>query len=187
MKKSIIAALLSVLILSVSCDDQFAGFGGPVYDVEGNLAIDRVRIAEYLETAAFDSLYRVHDPATGVVVIVQEEGEGSRPRSGNVVYANYTGMLTDGTIFDTNLEDVAKANDIFDEERNYDIFTFFVGQLLNQGGPIDGFSHGFRRLRSGGKGVIVIPSPFGYQDDPNRPNIPENSILVFEVELLGFD
>lgn len=187
MKNSIIAALFSVLIITVSCDDQLGMFGGPVYDREGNLAIDRVRIAEYLETAAFDSLYRIHDPATGVVVIVQEEGEGSRPRQGNVVYANYTGRLTDGTIFDTNLEDVAKANDIFNEERNYDIFTFFVGQPFRQGGAIEGFSHGFRRLRSGGKGVIVIPSPFGYEDDPNRPNIPANSILVFEVELLGFD
>lgn len=187
MKKSILAILFSILILTVSCDDQLGMFGGPVYDAEGNLAKDRARIAEYLETAAYDSLYRVHDPATGVVVIVQEEGVGSRPRSGNVLYANYTGRLTNGTIFDTNLEDVALANNIFNEERKYDIFTFFLGQPASQGGAIEGFSHGFRRLRSGGKGVIIIPSPFGYRDNPNLANIPENSILVFEVELLGFD
>jgi FKBP-type peptidyl-prolyl cis-trans isomerase FkpA len=187
MKKSIIAVLFSVLILSVSCEDQLGRFGGPVYDVQGNLAIDRVRIAEYLATAPYDSLYRVHDPATGVVVIVQEEGIGSRPRLGNVLYTNYIGRLTDGTVFDTNLEDVAIANDIFSEERNYEIFTFFLGQPANQGGAIEGFSLGFRRLRSGSKGVIIIPSPYGYRDNPNIPNIPENSILVFEVELLGFD
>jgi FKBP-type peptidyl-prolyl cis-trans isomerase FkpA len=187
MEKSIIVVLFSILILSTSCDDQLGMFGGPVYDVEGNLAIDRVRIAEYLETAAYDSLYRVHDRATGVVVIVQEEGVGSRPRSGNVIYSNYTGKLTNGNIFDTNLEDVARANDIFNEERNYDIFTFFLGQPASQGGAIEGFSIGFRKFRSGGKGVIIIPSPYGYRDNPNIPNIPENSVLVFEVELLGFD
>lgn len=187
MKNSIIPALLSILILSVSCDDQMGMFGGPVYDMEGNLAIDRVRIAEYLETAPYDSLYRVHDRATGIVVIVQEEGVGSRPRTGNVVYSNYTGKLTNGNLFDTNLEDVAVANGIFNEDRNYDIFTFFLGQPASQGGAIEGFSHGFRRLRSAGKGVIVIPSPYGYRDNPNLPDIPENSVLVFEVELLGFD
>ncbi len=187
MKKSSIAVLFFVLILAVSCDNQMGGFGAPMYDREGNLAIDRVRIAEYLETAPYDSLYRVHDPATGVVLIVQEEGEGSRPRFGNVVYTNYTGSLTNGTVFDTNLEDVARANDIYNEARNYDIFTFFLGQPASQGGAIEGFSQGFRMMRSGGKGVIIIPSPLGYQDNPNLPSIPENSILLFEVELLGFD
>lgn len=177
--------LLTVVWLS-SCEDQLSRFGGPVYDFEGNLAIDRERIAEYLETAQYDSLYRVHDPS-GVVVIVQEEGEGSRPRNGNVAYTNYTGKLTDGSVFDTNLEDVAKEYDIFNEDRNYDIFTFFVGQPASQGGAIEGFSAGFRRLRSGGKGVLIIPSPLGYQDNPNIANIPANSILVFEVDLLGFD
>lgn len=180
-----VLALIGLFTLE-SCDDGFAGFGGPVYDREGNLEIDRVRINEYLQTAAFDSLYRIHDPS-GVVVIVQEEGEGSRPMNGNVVYTNYTGMLTDGTVFDTNLVDVAQENDIFNEDRNYDIFTFFVGQPTNQGGAIEGFSSGFRRLRSGSKGVLVIPSPLGYQDNPNIPNIPANSILVFEVDFLGMD
>jgi FKBP-type peptidyl-prolyl cis-trans isomerase FkpA len=187
MKKPLIAALISIMIFSVSCEDQLNMFGGPVYDVEGNLAIDRVKIADYLQTAQYDSLYRVHDPATGVVVIVQEEGEGSRPRSGNVVYANYTGRLLDGTVFDTNIEDVAREHDIYNEDRNYDIFTFFLGQPASQGGAIEGFSAGFRRLRSGAKGVLIIPSPSGYRDNPNLPNIPENSVLIFDVELLGFD
>ncbi|WP_209332725.1 FKBP-type peptidyl-prolyl cis-trans isomerase [Lunatimonas salinarum] len=177
--------ILSVFLL-ISCESNFSGFGGPVYDREGNLEIDRGRINDYLRTAAFDSLYRIHDPS-GLVVIVQEEGEGSRPMNGNVVYTNYIGMLTDGTVFDTNLEDVAQENDIFNEERNYDIFTFFVGQPTNQGGAIEGFSTGFRRLRSGSKGILVIPSPMGYQDNPNIPNIPANSILVFEVDFLGMD
>lgn len=179
-------ALFFIIIWSFSCEDQLNRFGGPVYDREGNLAIDREIIADYLETAPYDSLYRIHDPS-GVVVIVTEEGIGSRPESGNVVYANYTGSLLDGSVFDTNLEDVAQENGIYDEERNYRIFSFFVDLPPSQGGAIQGFSLGFKRLRSGAKGTIIIPSPYGYEDSENVPRVPANSVLVFDVEFLGMD
>ncbi|MBD3630653.1 FKBP-type peptidyl-prolyl cis-trans isomerase [Cyclobacterium sp.] len=182
--RSICIFLLAAL--AFSCDNQMGGFGGPVYDREGNLAIDREIIAEYLETAPFDSIYRIHDPS-GVVVIVEEEGEGSRPTSGNVVYTNYTGYLLDGTVFDSNLEDVARENNIYDEDRNYDIFSFFIDLPASQGGAIQGFSTGFKRLRSGAKASIIIPSPYGYQDNENVIRVPANSVLVFDVEFLGLD
>ena len=172
--------------IGFSCEDQMSGFGGPVYDREGNLAKDREIIAEYLDTADFDSLYRIHD-RSGVVIIVEEEGVGSRPQSGNVVYANYKGFLLDGTLFDTNLEDVAIEYDVYNEERNYDIFTFYVDLPASQGGAIDGFSLGFKMLRSGAKASIIIPSPHAYQDNENVPRVPANSVLVFEVEFLGLD
>lgn len=155
-----------------------------MYDEAGNLAIDSAKIAEYLLTAEYDSLYRIHDPS-GVVVIVQEEGTSSRPSATNTVHANYTGMLLDGTVFDTNIEAVAKEHDIYDEEREYRISSF---PLLpsNQGGPIPGFTRGFLRMRSGSKGIIIIPSPYGYRDQ-EMDGIPANSVLVFEVDFLGFD
>lgn len=185
--KYLSSSLLVLLALLVfSCNDQSNWFGGPVYDVEGNLAIDREKIDQYLQNAPYDSLYRIHDPS-GVVVIVKEEGTGSRPGSGNVVYTNYTGYLLDGAVFDTNLEDVAKENDIYNEERNYDIFSFFVDVPASQGGAIEGFSIGFKRLRSGAKATIIIPSPHGYRDNENIPRIPANSVLVFDVEFLGMD
>ncbi|WP_339924917.1 FKBP-type peptidyl-prolyl cis-trans isomerase [uncultured Cyclobacterium sp.] len=175
-----------VASMGFSCDDQLSGFGYPTYDSEGNLAIDREKIDEYLKTAQYDSLYRIHDPS-GVVIIVEEEGDGSRPVSGNVVYTNYTGYLLDGSVFDTNLEDVAIANDIHDEERKYAIFNFFLGQSSSQGGAIQGFTLGFQRLRSGAKASIIIPAPYGYQDNEDIDRIPANSVLVFDVEFLGMD
>ncbi len=187
MKRILSFGLLCCVAGLMGCDQQPFGFGGPVYDREGNLATDRVRIAEHLEVADYDSLYRIHDPS-GVVVIVQEEGEGSRPSSGNVVYTNYIGsIMDDGVVFDTNLEDVAIEHDLYNEDRNYRIFDFFIGMPTNQGGAIEGFSHGFRRLRSGSKAILIIPSPLGYQDNPNIPMVPPNSVLVFEVDFLGLD
>src|SRR5690554_8219764 len=114
--------LVILTILFSSCESGL-NFGGPVYDRAGNLAIDSVKIAEYLKTAEYDSLYRIHDPS-GVVVIVLEEGTGSRPSAGNTVHTNYTGMLLDETVFDTNIEAVTKENDIYDEERDYRYSSF---------------------------------------------------------------
>lgn len=170
-----------ILIFSFSCEST-SPFGGPVYDTEGNLKIDSLKIAEYLLVTPYDSLYRIHDPS-GVVVIVQEEGTGSRPRSNNVIYTNYVGKLLDGTVFDTNLEDVAKENNLFVETATYNIFQFPLGST----NAIQGFSIGFQRMRSGSKGIIIIPSPYAYRNQETSEKIPANSVLVFEVDFLGMD
>jgi FKBP-type peptidyl-prolyl cis-trans isomerase FkpA len=177
----IVLTFLFAILLLVSCNTP-SPFGGPVYDAAGNLAIDRVKIDDFLKTAQIDSLYRVHDP-NGVVVIVQEEGSGARPGTGMLVYSNYTGKLLDGTVFDTNSEDVARENDVFDPNRRYRIFQFTLGTSET----IQGFNIGFRQMKSGSKGVLIIPSPWAYRDSGTIPGVPANSILMFEVEFLGMD
>ena len=91
--------------------------------------------------------------------------------------------MSDGLVFDTNIEQVARENDIYDEDREYDLLTF----LLGSGSVIQGWDIAFRRLRSGSKAQLIIPSPYAYRDDPNRPKIPANSILIFDVEFKGMD
>lgn len=54
-------------------------------------------------------------------------------------------------------------------------------------GAIQGFSLGFKRLRSGAKATIIIPSPYGYQDNEDVIRVPANSVLVFDVDFLGLD
>jgi FKBP-type peptidyl-prolyl cis-trans isomerase FkpA len=184
MIRSTVGILLLLSIVLFSCNTEPPNFGGPRYDEVGNLALDRVKIEEYLETADYDSLYRIHDPS-GVVIIVQEEGSGSRPSSNNTVYTNYVGKLLDGTVFDTNIEAIAIENNIYDEEREYRIYPFALIPA-QQGGPITGFSIGFSRLRSGSKAVLIIPSPYAYRDQESE-DIPANSVLVFEVDFLGMD
>lgn len=178
--KIVFWGLVLISCIGLSCEP--VNPYGPTYDVEGNLARDRELIDQYLETAQIDSLYRIHDP-NGVVIIVQKEGDGAFPVDRNLIYTHYTGMLLDGTVFDTSLEDVAIANDIFDENRVYRIFEFTIGQR----DAIEGFTIGFRRIRSGSKAVLIIPSPWAYQDNPNLERIPANSILKFEVDFLGMD
>ncbi|MFC5626359.1 FKBP-type peptidyl-prolyl cis-trans isomerase [Algoriphagus winogradskyi] len=174
---------LLISIAFVSCDAQNPFDTGPVYDTAGNLERDSLLIVEYLETADIDSLYRIHDPS-GIVIIVQEEGVASRPNSGNVVYTNYVGsLMSDGSVFDTNIENIAIDNDIFVEGRDYDIFSFQLGA----GNVIQGWDIAFRRLRSGTKAKLIIPSPYGYRDSENNDRIPPNSILIFDVDFKGMD
>lgn len=169
-----------------SCEPNNPFQQAPAYDFEGNLAKDRLTIDAFLDTAQIDSIYRIHD-STGVVIIVQEEGAGSRPVNNTVIYADYTGYLVaDGSVFDTSIEQVARDNDIFVENRRYVPFSFVL--LSGPGsGVIQGWDIAFRRMRPGSKFVIVIPAPYGYQNQEGRDRIPPNSVLAFEIDFLGTD
>jgi len=178
-----IFSFLVIAIVFSSCDTKNPYDTGPKYDGAENLTKDSLLIVDYLETAEIDSLYRIHDPS-GVVVIVQEEGEGSRPINGNAVYTLYTGsLMSDGAVFDTNIKQVAVENDIDEEGKEYKLLSFSIGS----GGVIQGWDIAFRRLRPGSKAQLIIPSPYGYQNDPNRARIPANSVLIFDVDFKGIE
>jgi FKBP-type peptidyl-prolyl cis-trans isomerase FkpA len=183
MMRNLISLFLLVVLGLSACEPTNPFDQGPAYDFEGNLAIDKKKIAAYLDTAKIDSLYRIHDPS-GVVIIVQEEGKGSRPTNNTVVYTDYIGKLMQGgTVFDTSYEAVAREKSIYAEGRVYAPFSFVVGGAS----VITGWDVSFRRLRPTSKAVLVIPSPYGYSNQKNNPKIPENSILVFQVDFLGID
>lgn len=182
MIKKVLPVFFLGLIALFSCEPTNPFNIGPVYDYEGNLAKDRVKIDAYLDTAKIDSIYRIHDPS-GVVIIVQEEGAGSRPITNSVIYTDYTGFLMeDGTVFDTSYENVAIDNDIFDENRDYIPLRF----ILNTNQVIFGWDIAFNRIRPKTKAVFVIPSPLAYRDNEEN-RIPPNSILVFNIDFLGLD
>lgn len=176
--------LFIVVVLGLgACEPNNPFDRGPAYDFEGNLEIDRKKIDAYLDTAKIDSIYRIHDPS-GVVIIVQQEGKGSRPTNNTVVYTDYIGKLMEGgSVFDTSYELVARQFNIYAEGRVYAPFSFVVGGA----NVVTGWDVAFRRLRPTSKAVLVIPSPYGYSNQTNNPKIPENSILVFEVDFLGID
>lgn len=175
--KTILLLILTAFIYS--CETmQFA----ERYNPDQYLALELPIIASYLETAPYDSLYRIHDPQ-GVVIIVQEEGTGARPISNTMVYTNYVGKLLDGTVFDTNIRAVAEEHGLHTEDRTYVPFDF----PIDRGRAVEGFSIGFKHLRSGSKAVLIIPSKWAYRNEDRGERLPPNSILVFEVEFLGID
>lgn len=183
MMRNLIPLVLVIVLGLSACETTSIYNQGPAYDFEGNLATDRKKIAAYLDTAKIDSLYRIHDPS-GVVIIVQKEGQGSRPINNTVVYTDYIGKLMQGgTVFDTSYEAVARLNNVYTEGRVYMPYSFVVGGAT----VVTGWDVGFRRLRPGSQAVLILPSPYGYSSQKNNDKIPENSVLVFQVDFIGID
>lgn len=106
-------------------------------------------------------------PAAGVGIQDLKVGTGAEARAGQRVRVNYTGKLTNGTTFDTS---IGRAP-----------FTFTLGG----GEVIKGWDQGVAGMKVGGKRRLTIPPELGYGPAGAPPKIPPNSVLVFEVDLLG--
>jgi FKBP-type peptidyl-prolyl cis-trans isomerase len=118
------------------------------------------------------------DPALGVNLSQMTEtpsglyyqdlvvGTGDAAVTGSTVTVHYTGWLHDGTKIDSSLDRGTP-------------FTFPLGA----GTVIAGWDLGVAGMKEGGKRKLVIPPNLGY--GRNRYyDIPGNSTLVFDIELL---
>lgn len=103
----------------------------------------------------------------GLYYIIEKQGTGAQPVSGEQVTVHYEGrLLADGSKFDAS----------------YDRGEPFK-TIIGQGMVIEGWDKGIPLLKVGGKGTLIIPSSMAY-GEMERPGIPANSILTFKVELL---
>jgi FKBP-type peptidyl-prolyl cis-trans isomerase len=93
---------------------------------------------------------------------VEEQGGGVQAYSGATVTVVYSGYLLDGTPFDASSSSGA---------------TFSLNNV------IQGWQMGIPKFKEGGNGKLIIPSLLGY-GEKETGDIPANSILVFDVELL---
>lgn len=95
-------------------------------------------------------------------------GTGTEATRGRQVTVDYTGWLPDGKMFDSSKP----------ADRNPLMFT------LGQGRVIEGWEQGLPGMKVGGVRKLVIPAELGYGDQ-SRGEIPANSVLIFDVELLS--
>jgi peptidylprolyl isomerase len=96
-------------------------------------------------------------------------GTGKAAAKDSVVKVYYTGSLTTGHVFDTNLGKTP--------------FSFTVGNGVVIAGWDEGILAG-TPMRVGGKRRLVIPPALGYGFRTVN-TIPAGSVLVFDVELVG--
>lgn len=99
-------------------------------------------------------------------VITKKNPKGAKPAKGDQVEAHYTGTLTNGKKFDSS------------KDRNQ-TFSFILGNQQ----VIAGWDEGFSYLRKGEQATFIIPSSLGYGTQ-DMGEIPPNSTLIFEVELV---
>ncbi len=102
--------------------------------------------------------------ASGLQYSVIKSGTGAAPTKADQVMVNYTGKLTDGTVFDSS-------------ERNGGPVTFGVGQVIR------GWTEALQLMKEGDQWTLYIPSELAYGEQA-PPNIGPNQILVFDVELV---
>jgi peptidylprolyl isomerase len=93
-------------------------------------------------------------------------GTGEEAVAGKLVTVNYTGVLPDGTKFDSSLDRGTP-------------FQFVLGA----GQVIQGWEIGVNGMKVGGRRQLVIPPSLAYGERAIGA-IPANSTLIFDVELL---
>ncbi|MDR1713288.1 MAG: FKBP-type peptidyl-prolyl cis-trans isomerase [Coriobacteriales bacterium] len=120
-------------------------------------------------------------------------GEGAAAQTGDLLEVKYTGMLEDGTVFDSNVVGTVKS----DGTTVTDDQTFLV--TLGEGSVITGWEEGLIGMQVGGKRTLVIPSALGYgssgsggvDDDGDGVydsyTIPPGATLTFEIELISLN
>jgi FKBP-type peptidyl-prolyl cis-trans isomerase FkpA len=146
---AIAAVILFLIIINV------VDFGGSGSDAEAFLTFP-ISDAEIITTA------------TGLQYQDVELGSGREAQPGDTVSVNYSGWLTDGTMFDSSLNPGRTPFDV----------------VLGSGGVILGWEEGLLGMQEGGIRILTIPSDLGYGPGGSPPTIPPNATLIFRVEIL---
>ena len=110
----------------------------------------------------------VVETPSGLQYEVEEEGSGRKPTDNDTVMVHYRGTLIDGTEFDSSYN-------------RGEPVTF----------PVNGVIQGWREvlplMQEGAKWRVYIPSQLGYGSRGAGQDIPPNSALIFDIELLSVE
>jgi len=104
--------------------------------------------------------------ASGLQYEIVKKGEGAQPKATDVVTVHYQGSLVDGTVFDSSIERGSPID-------------------LPVSGVIPGWIEALQLMHVGEKVKLFIPSELAYGAQSPSPAIPANSVLIFDLELLG--
>lgn len=121
---------------------------------------------------------------SGLIYKITQKGTGVKPVDGTQVNISYAGYFEDGTLFDSNYEEIAKAYGKYDANRavqgGYKAFPFEAGK---KDGMIPGFLEGLSLMSFGDKAIVIMPSNLAYGERGAGGVIPPNANLVFEMEM----
>ena len=104
--------------------------------------------------------------ASGLQYEIVQAAKGAQPKATDVVTVHYEGKLTDGTVFDSSIQRGSPID-------------------LPVNGVIPGWVEGLQLMHVGEKVKLYIPSELAYGEQSPSPAIPANSVLVFDLELIG--
>lgn len=126
------------------------------------LADDKV-LQEYIQKNSLQP----QKTASGVYYVITQPGSGAKPKPGQTVSVNYRGTLLDGKEFDSSAKQGRPAD-----------FPIGVGRV------IPGWDEAIPMLSKGSKAILLIPSGLAYGMNGAGADIPADSPLRFDVELV---
>ena len=168
MKKSLPFSLIAVACVILAGCDRCSKKADPAATTA---AMDQPATTNPATTAqsaapAAEAPKEVADDGTLQITEIKE-GTGAVAQKGKKVSVFYTGLLTNGTVFDSSKDRSSPFN--------------FV---LGSGMVIAGWDQGVEGMKEGGKRKLVIPAKLAYGERAVGGVIPPNSTLVFEIELV---
>ena len=126
------------------------------------LELDLTRIQGYINE---NNLTGFSSTDKGLYYKIVEAGNTTFPANCDTLSVEYIGELLDGSEFDRSNTDQP--------------FEFILGQ----GQVIEGWEIGLSKIDEGGSGILIIPSWLGY-GSAITSSIPENSVLIFRIDLI---
>lgn len=111
---------------------------------------------------------KIETTDSGLKYVILEPGDGASPELTDKVTVHYTGMLLDGTVFDSSVQRGQPA-------------TFGLNRVIR------GWTEGVGLMKVGEKRKLIIPPDLGYGDRGSPPRIPGGSWLIFDVELISIE
>lgn len=126
--------------------------------------------------------------SNGVKVFVLNDSNGKKPKNDpqSLVNVNYAGYLTDGTLFDSNIKEVAEKFGKYDVKRDRNRgYVSFPMPYSDEAELISGFKIALLSMKIGDKVRVFIPSAQGYGESGIPNVIPANSDLIFDIEIVS--
>ena len=109
---------------------------------------------------------RMEETASGLWIEEIAEGVGRQAMQGRQTLIHFVGYLPDGTVVDSSL--------------GGDPLSFELGA----GSVIRGWNQGIVGMKVGGRRRLVIRPGLAYGSRGREPNVPPQSVLVFEIQLV---
>ena len=149
----------SLTLTIISCSQDNIEFNRTKQE---QLQLDIKRIEGYISENNLDGFLSTEK---GLYYKLLRDGNSIFPISGDTLSVEYIGKLLDGSEFDRSNTDQP--------------FEFVLGM----GQVIEGWELGLTKIDEGGSGILIIPSGMGYGQSSSG-SIPENSVLIFRIDLV---
>lgn len=141
-------------------------------EVAAEKAKEYIQIKDYL---AKNSINAVQTPDSAFVLVENPGDQTLKADSGKEVSIKYKGSLLDGgKVFDSNIDSVPGR------PAHLDPIKIVIGSHQ----VIPGWEKTLPYFGKGGKGKIFIPATLAYGSRPQGADIPANSNLIFEIEVV---